>query len=135
MEEIEDIELVLVGPNLQHAWFTHKCTSKAIEEVTIEYHRNLFDEKFLRRNQLSFIRTMFEKSVRGILFSRETSQQLAPRIMELNQQHGFDSVLELMSILHDSASAATSASSPTPLSTIRKNIPATAAASKALSNT
>jgi AraC-like DNA-binding protein len=101
IEEIEDIELVLVGPNLQHAWFTHKCTSKAIEEVTIQFHRDLFDEKFLRRNQLSFIRTMFEKSVRGILFSRDTTQQLAPRIMELNQQHGFDSVLELMSILHD----------------------------------
>ena len=23
-EEIDDVELVLVGPNLQHAWFTHK---------------------------------------------------------------------------------------------------------------
>ncbi|MGN6416493.1 MAG: helix-turn-helix domain-containing protein [Pseudobacter sp.] len=101
MEEIDEIELVLAGPNLQHAWFTHKCTSKAIEEVTIQFHRDLFDEKLLRRNQLSFIRTMFEKSVRGILFSKETAQQLAPRIMELNQQHGFDSVLELMSILHD----------------------------------
>lgn len=101
MEEIDEIELVLVGPNLQHAWFTHKCNSKAIEEVTIQFHRDLFDEKFLRRNQLSFIRTMFEKSVRGILFSKDTAMALAPRIMELNQQHGFDSVLELMSILHD----------------------------------
>jgi transcriptional regulator GlxA family with amidase domain len=44
---------------------------------------------------------MLEKSLRGILFSKETTQQLAPRIMELNQKQGFDSVLELMSILHD----------------------------------
>ena len=44
---------------------------------------------------------MLEKSLRGILFSRETAQALAPRIVELNQKHGFDSVLELMSILHD----------------------------------
>jgi AraC-like DNA-binding protein len=101
MEEIEDMELVLVGSNLQHAWFTHKCRSKEIREITIQFHKDLFDEKLLRRNQLSFIRTMFEKSSRGILFSRDTTQQLAPRIMELNQKHGFDSVLELMSILHD----------------------------------
>ncbi|HVY76302.1 MAG TPA: AraC family transcriptional regulator [Puia sp.] len=101
MEEIEDLELVLVGPNLQHAWFTHHCKSAEIREITIQFHKDLFDEKLLRRNQLSFIRNMFERSSRGILFSRDTAQALAPRILELNQKHGFDSVLELMSILHD----------------------------------
>jgi AraC-like DNA-binding protein len=101
MEEIDETELVLVGPNLQHAWFTHKCKSDEIWEITIQFHKDMFDEKLLRRNQLGFIKSMFEKSLRGILFSRETTQQLAPRIIELNQKQGFDSVLELMSILHD----------------------------------
>ena len=101
MEEIDDIELVLVGPNLQHAWLTHNCKSDNIFEVTIQFHKDLFDEKLLHRNQLNFIRKMFEKSVRGILFSKETSMQLAQRITDLNKKHGFDSVLELMSILHD----------------------------------
>jgi AraC-like DNA-binding protein len=101
IEDIDELELVLVGSNLQHAWFTHHCKGKEIREITIQFHKDLFDEKLLRRNQLSFIRTMLEKSLRGILFSKETTQQLAPRIMELNQMQGFDSVLELMSILHD----------------------------------
>ena len=101
IEEIDEMELVLVGSNLQHAWFTNNCKSKEIREITIQFHKDLFDEKLLRRNQLSFIRTMLEKSLRGILFSKETTQQLAPRICELNQKQGFDSVLELMSILHD----------------------------------
>ena len=105
MGEIDDMELVLVGSNLQHGWFGHKCTSLKIREVTIQFHKDLFDEKLLRRNQLSFIRTMFEKSSRGILFSKETAQAMAPRILNLNQKHGFDSVLELMSILHDLSSA------------------------------
>lgn len=101
LEEIDELELVLVGSNLQHAWFTHKCKSKEIHEVTVQFHKDLFDEKFLRRNQLSFIRTMLEKSSRGILFSKEATVQLAPRILGLNQKQGFDSILELMSILHD----------------------------------
>ena len=100
-EGIDDLELVLVGSNLQHTWFNNKCTSKEITEITIQFHKNLFDDKFLRRNQLSFIRVMLEKSASGILFSKETTQQLIPRIVELNQKHGFDSILELMSILHD----------------------------------
>jgi AraC-like DNA-binding protein len=101
IEDIDEMELVLVGSNLQHAWFTHNCKSKEIREITVQFHKDLFDDKLLRRNQLSFIRTMLEKSLRGILFSKETTQLLAPRIIELNQKQGFDSVLELMSILHD----------------------------------
>ena len=101
LEEIDELELVLVGSNLQHAWLTHKCKSNEIFEITIQFHKDLFDEKFLNRNQLNFIRSMLEKSSRGILFSKETIQQLAPRITSLNQLHGFDSMLELMSILHD----------------------------------
>jgi AraC-like DNA-binding protein len=101
IEVIEDLELVLVGSNLQHAWFTHQCQSKDIFEVTIQFHKDLLDEKFLRRNQLSYIRSMLERSQRGILFSRETTAQMAPRLKDLSQRHGFDSVLELMSILHD----------------------------------
>ncbi len=101
MEEIDDIELVLVGTNLPHVWKTHKCKSKDIHEVTIQFHKDLFDEKMLRRNQLHFIRDMFDKSKRGILFSKATAKQLSGRLRELSNKQGFDSVLELMSILHD----------------------------------
>ena len=101
IDVIDDLELVLVGPNLYHAWFTHKCESEDIRELTIQFHKDLFEDRFLRKNQLSFIRTMFEKAQRGILFSRETIERLMPRLMRLEQKNGFDSVLELLSILHD----------------------------------
>lgn len=98
---VEDLELVLVGSNLPHAWFTHQCKSKEITEVTIQFHRDLFDDKFLKRNQLSFIKALLERSAKGILFSAETATNLKPRLLNLHHKSGFDSVLELMSILHD----------------------------------
>ncbi|HVZ95962.1 MAG TPA: hypothetical protein VG847_03745, partial [Chitinophagaceae bacterium] len=101
VEIIGSLELVLVGPNLQHGWFTHNCKDKIIKEITIQFHRDLFDEKFLHRNQMSFIRTLLERSYRGVLFSESTTQTIRPRLLQLQQRHGFDSVLELMSILHD----------------------------------
>ena len=101
ISEIDDLELVLIGSNLPHVWQTHKCTGRQIREITIQFHKDLFDEKFLRRNQLSFIRGMLEKSARGILFSRQTTELIAPRLTILSQKQGFDSVLELLSILHD----------------------------------
>jgi len=101
IETIEDVELALVGPNLYHAWFTHQCQSEEITEVTIQFHKDLFDEKFLKRNQMSFVKSMLERSQRGIVFSPETIQALKGRIIGLAQKSGFDSVLELMSVLHD----------------------------------
>lgn len=101
IDVIDDYELVLIGPNLYHAWFTHNCKSEAITEVTIQFHKDLFDDKFLRRNQLSFVKSMLERSARGVLFSKETVEALRGRLQSLNQKSGFDSVLELLSILHD----------------------------------
>lgn len=101
VEEIGNTELVLVGPNLQHGWFTNKCKGKIINEITIQFHRDLFEENFLQRNQMSFIRTLLQRSSRGVLFSQATALSIMPRLIQLQQKHGFDSVLELMSILHD----------------------------------
>ncbi len=98
---IDDVELVLTGPSLQHGWFNHECKSPEITEITIQFHRDLLDENLLRRNQLSFIKAMLEKSTRGILFSKSTVQQNVPRIIELRHKQGFDSVLELLSILQN----------------------------------
>jgi AraC-like DNA-binding protein len=101
LEVIDDLELVLIGPNLYHTWFTHQCQSGEITEVTIQFHKDLFDEKFLKRNQLSFVKSMLEGSQRGILFPPETVQVLKERLLCLDKKTGFDSVLELLSILHD----------------------------------
>jgi len=100
IEVIDDVELVLIGPNLYHSWFTHQCKSKEITELTIQWHRDLFDDKFLSRNQLNFVKCLFDRAQRGISFSKETIERVAPRIKSLDQKGGFASVLELMSILH-----------------------------------
>lgn len=101
MEEIGHLELVLIGPNIPHAWFTHKCESGKIHEITIQFHKDLFHEIFLKRSQLSHIRNLFEQSLKGILFDKETISQVAPRLKALDQKSGFRSVLELMSILDE----------------------------------
>lgn len=105
IDEIDDMELVFVDSNLPHGWFTHRCKSREIEEVTIQFHKELFSPVFLQKNQLINIRKLFEAAKRGVLFSKETISQIAPRILELNKRNGFDSILELFSIFHDLSNA------------------------------
>jgi AraC-like DNA-binding protein len=104
-EVINDIELVLVGPNLSHAWFSHVCESDAITEVTLQWHKDLFDEKFLRRNQLTGIRNMLEASSRGLLFSRDATAEILPRLLQAKEKQGFGAIMELMNLLNELALA------------------------------
>ncbi|WP_229254254.1 AraC family transcriptional regulator [Dyadobacter sp. NIV53] len=70
-------------------------------KLHLQFHRDLFDDKFLCRNQLFFVRSLLEKSVQGIAFSAETIEKVIPKLKLLTEKNGFDSILQLMSILHD----------------------------------
>ena len=102
---IDNAELVLVGSHLPHGWFTHHYewskNKPLIQEITIQFHKDLFDKKLLQRNQLFFIKSLFEKASNGILFSKETVQRIYPRLLILSKTKDFMSVLELMAILHE----------------------------------
>lgn len=105
MEEIDNLELVIVGANLEHGWQLHNCCNKEIREITIQFHDDLFDPKLLNRRIMKPIRDMFNKSAHGILFSQETIQNITPRIMKLSTITSIDYFLELISILHDLATS------------------------------
>jgi len=104
-EEITDVELVLVGPNLSHTWENSQCKSGPVTEVTIQWQKDLFEERFLKKTQMGPIRDMLERSGRGILFSEDTAVSLSAQLMALNDLKGFSGVLELMNILHELSTA------------------------------
>ena len=41
VEYIDDLDLILTGPNLQHGWLDGKMTTREIHETTIQFHRDL----------------------------------------------------------------------------------------------
>lgn len=98
---ISGMELVLVGPNVPHGWFSHECTQNPIYEITLQFHRQLFDERLLQKNQLADIRRLLSESERGILFSADTARKIKTRLESLIQKNGFESILELFSIVHE----------------------------------
>jgi len=102
--EIEDQELVMVGPNLYHGWENYKNTKNQIlHEITIQFPRELFDNGLLNRDLLQPIYKLLQNANRGILFSKETILSLEKRLKRLSKKNGFDSFLEFQSILYDLA--------------------------------
>ncbi len=105
IEEIENIELVLVGPNLHHGWLNNNCENKEIREITIQFHEDLFDNAFLSRKIMKPIKDMFDRSIHGILFSKKISMDIFGRISRVSRLDGMDYFMELISILYDLANS------------------------------
>jgi AraC-like DNA-binding protein len=103
VEEIDDIELVLVGSNVFHGWKLNTCTNKNIHEITIQFHNDLLDQHLLSRTIMHPIREMFERSSKGIVFSKETAEILKPRLLKLLSLSKTNSFFELFSILNEMA--------------------------------
>lgn len=103
IEEIDDLELTLItGPELEHAWQNGNCRSTEIKEITIQFHGNLMNESLLLKNQFSSVKTMFERAVYGLTFSKETILGIKDRLYNLStQNNGAHSVLVLFGILYD----------------------------------
>lgn len=102
-EVIGDLDLALIaGANMEHGWLNHKCESKEIKEITVQFHGNLFNEQLLQKNQLRSIKEMFEKAVYGVSFSEETILKIKDRLYSLaSEPEGGHSVFKLFGILYD----------------------------------
>lgn len=105
IEEIDDVELVLVGPNLYHGWELNKCRNKNIHEITIQFHNDLFSDTMLARRIMMPIKEMFNRANHGILFSKKTGLELGERLSRISKRDGMDYFLEIISILHDMANS------------------------------
>jgi len=97
---INETELVLVGPNIYHGWNNGQCNSEQIHEITIQFHRDLIHESLLARNMMKPIRDLLSNASRGVLFSENTIQQVAPQLQQLSQKKGMDAFIGLISALH-----------------------------------
>ena len=105
IEEISELELVLVGPNIEHCWELHNCKNKKINEITIQFHNDLFDSKMLSRRIFKPIKDMFDRSNYGIVFSKKITFEMKDRIKALAKIDSIDYLMELISILQDLANS------------------------------
>lgn len=100
VEEMSDLDLVLIAGGTRHAYSTHKCTSKNIWEITIQFDESLFDSLIDKRH-FQTIKNMFENASSGIVFSRDmiTEIQNDLKLLSNDEKDAFDNLLRLINIL------------------------------------
>lgn len=98
-------DLVLTGPNLPHLWrsdpeYFEGDSQLWTEGIVVYFPRDFFSNPFLRKMELYPIRQLLLRAERGILFKGTTAEKTSRMMTELLHQKDFESILQLLRILH-----------------------------------
>jgi AraC-like DNA-binding protein len=69
--------------------------------ITIQFDGSVLGEKMLSKIFAQPLKNLLEKAKRGMLFQRETIDNVKKRIIKLSEIQGFDAYISLLSILYD----------------------------------
>lgn len=96
-ENFSDGDLVLLGPNLPHTWFTEKRKMKC-HAVVLQFHAG-FMQLLQEFPELVSIKKLLDKSSAGIHFAVNTKSHLPVLIKEIEQAKGAEALSKFIMLL------------------------------------
>ena len=94
------LDLVLIGPNVKHGWQKHRFKGGKVHEIIIQVNSDLLSDQLLAKSPLTHIKKLMDDASKGIVFSQPMVAEIQPRLMELSKRGDFKGILELLSIFH-----------------------------------
>ncbi|MDH6356710.1 AraC family transcriptional regulator [Parabacteroides sp. PF5-9] len=100
VEEMKELDLVLIGGGIRHAYSNHTCLCEGIFEITIQFNRTLFDS-LIEKRHFKTIKEMFEKASCGLVFSSQAILEVQKDLKMLSTEDpaSFLNLLRLIKIL------------------------------------
>lgn len=101
IESVGDIDLLLLGGGLEHAWEHYECTSPEMRVITVHFAPDLLGDSLLAKRQFSSIAALLEDAAKGVAFSSDSIMAIYSKlVMIAGISDGFERVLRLLDVLH-----------------------------------
>lgn len=98
---LKDMDLVIIGPGLSHAWQSHECSNQNIHEITIQFPAYYFVPDYLQRNNLMHLLEFVTIATNGISFGTMTILELYKDIKALvSLVDPFERMMQLNKIVY-----------------------------------
>lgn len=98
-------DLILLGSNLPHLWMNDKSSShmenniKRSRRVTLQFPVEFMNSMFMHAEELESLVQIFKLAGRGISFSKKTSRQIAPLLLEVHERKGLPKWITVFHLL------------------------------------
>jgi len=92
-------DLVLLGPDLPHFWYSEPATDQRAHSVVTLFRLDFLGAEFLGKAELGPIRRLLAKAARGLQITGLTQKKLLAPIRKLPRLSGMPRLLGLLSVL------------------------------------
>jgi len=99
VEPFTDLDLVMIGPNMPHAWQGEIINGNHV--ITIQFSDQILNFPILQKRMFAPIKQLLHESERGLTFSEQTKHNVKEKIIQITKMQGFHTVLEFFSILYE----------------------------------
>lgn len=102
-ENFSEGDLVLLGPNLPHCWKSEPLKKGQInaKSIVIQFNEDFLGKDFFNSVEFGTIRTLLDRSERGIVFNKSAVPALAKKIHKLlAEEMGANRVILLLDLLY-----------------------------------
>lgn len=100
IEQFRSGDLVLLGSNLPHFWKSdEKKDQSEVEYIVIQFSNDFFKEAISEYPEFHLIRELLERSLRGIRFCPDFSEEIKRKLISLTRRKGFERTILLLKIL------------------------------------
>ncbi|WEK34535.1 MAG: AraC family transcriptional regulator [Candidatus Pseudobacter hemicellulosilyticus] len=110
VEEYQEGDLCIVGPNLPHEWRNHKAFSEKGSNLKascfcIFFQKDIFGENLMSFPEMENIKQLLARSVRGIKFTGESRLRITQLVKEYVFESGAARIARLITLLECMATA------------------------------
>jgi len=103
VENFEENDLVLLGPNLPHCWKNTGTQKSKAGAIVIHWNNTLLGSDWLKQLQFDAIHALLQRSSKGIKF--EDAAPLKEKLLDMLEQQPFQKFVSFLDILNDLSTA------------------------------
>ncbi len=98
-------EISIVGENIPHWWksdpvYLEKKGALNTKALIIQFNKEIFDTNFINLPEMASIKSLFDRSQRGIQFLGKTREDLGKQVKKMFKLEGINRVTELILLLN-----------------------------------
>lgn len=102
ISKFENVELVLVGPNLPHFWKEENNDQNSEEEpfaCVIHFSEDFLGDKIFKLPEGEKIKRLLNKARFGLVFHEKRTSKVVKKIKQIIEEENFDRIIHLLQIL------------------------------------
>jgi AraC-like DNA-binding protein len=100
IDDFYENEIILLGPNLPHSWYSSRLTATSVKQIIVQFSYDFLGKELFEKPEFGAIKALLTKAHRGIVFKNHTNLPVKKVLLSMLSANGFNRTISLLNILN-----------------------------------